>query len=108
MARACADDLAVALRSARLACELVPVFQEAEAVAGLRLHTKKCKALVLTHGRAEEEAQRLRSQPQAGAPEWQNFEVVPVGAYLGVPFGRATEDEVWKPSGAHAQTKLRA
>lgn len=39
MARACADDLAVALRSARQACDLVPVFREADAVEGPRLHT---------------------------------------------------------------------
>lgn len=83
MRRTCADDLAVALRSTRLAGDLVPVFREAEAVAGL--HTESCKALVLAHGEAGERAGRLREQLQESAPGWQNFEVVvPKGTYLGV------------------------
>lgn len=68
MARACADDLAVALRSARKAADVAPVFVEAERVAGLRLKPSKCKALVVAHGMQSTQAQALRDGLVAGAP----------------------------------------
>lgn len=62
MAGACAGDLAVALRSSRLARDITPVFREAEIVAGLRLKPSPWKALA-----------------HEGAPEWGEFAVAAIG-----------------------------
>lgn len=89
MARACADDLAIALQSARLACDIAPVFREARRIAGLRLQPVKCKASVVAHGLAEEQARRLRDELREYALECSEFKVEPTGIFLGVPLGRA-------------------
>lgn len=47
------------------------------------------------HWEAAAQAAQMRAQLQEGVPEWHDFEVVPSGVYLGVPLGRASDDEVW-------------
>lgn len=75
MARACADDLDVVLRSARLAGDFSSPRDRTRRGAG-------------ADG-------MLRAHLQEGAPEWHEFELVPTGKCLGIPLGRATEDKVW-------------
>lgn len=81
MARACAD-LAVVLRSARLAGDIAPVFHEAHTVAGQRLHTVNCKALVIGHGDAQAQTGCCARATPEEAPEWHDSEFAPMGKYV--------------------------
>lgn len=99
MARACADDLAVALRSARLAGDQVPV------------HTRKRKASVPMHGDAEAQPTQVRVQLLEGAPAWSAVEIVPTGSTWVCRSAARNRPKcgppLW-PSGGCGQTSCRA
>lgn len=98
MARVCADDTAAALRSARVAADVAPVFAQAQRVTGLRLKPTKSKAMVIAHGAPDEQAQLLRERFGAGAPEWREFFAQRSEMLLGMPLGRAeAETACWGP-----------
>lgn len=95
MVRACADDLALAMRTARAARLLAPEFKRAEKVAGLTLKAEKCQAVPLSTTPRPDDEEQWRAALESGGTGWGRFRVVEHAMYLGVRLGGATLAEIW-------------
>lgn len=95
MTTACADDLALAMRTARAARLLAPEFRRAEKLAGLKLKPEKCKAIPLSTAAQPDDKAQWSAALEVGGTGWGRFEVVPHTTYWGMQLGGTALPEVW-------------
>ena len=93
--RACADDIAVALASLYGLCELFPCFDAAEKLAGLSLKPKKCVVVPAGKVLTDELGTDIKRWLERNLPSWQDFNIRPVGKYLGFMVGPSSAASQW-------------
>eukprot|EP00973_Karenia_brevis_P038639 5332368-Karenia_brevis.AAC.1 len=93
--RACADDIAVVLRSFFDFPVIFKIFQLAADVAGLVLKPTKCFVVPLFAPFSDAVVKLIRDFLASQLPAWLEFQIVPTAEYLGIWLGPAAGTKNW-------------
>ena len=91
--RACADDIGAALKDISALRNIQPIFECAEAVAGLRLKPSQCVIVPTRVKFALQVIENIRLWLHAHVTKWSNFQIKPCSKYLGFLLGPAAKSK---------------
>ena len=94
-ARACADDVGVALFKLSLLKKVWMVFQVIKLLACLSLNAPKCVIVIVFEGPGGNGIDYVKWWLQQNLPQWSNFEVRYDGKYLGAYLGPSAGKHLW-------------
>jgi hypothetical protein len=93
--RACADDIGAVLRSAHSLTALASIFDEAEALSGLKLKMKKTNLIPLNATISDDDLQELKDWIKSNIPQWVDAQIVWSARYLGAYMGPKGASLMW-------------
>ena len=93
--RACADDIAIVLKTLDDLINVFQIFHEAEVCAGLVLKPKKCFIIPLFSALSDSVVYNIRALLTSSLPAWQDFNIVATAEYLGIWLGPNAASRNW-------------
>ena len=106
--RACADDIGVAVKSLSAFKHMFPIFDLAEALAGLTLKPSKCILIPTSEPFSEELVRYTQAWLVSNIPGWSKFSIKSCGKYLGFFLGPQTKQVQWKEPLAKFSSRAQA